>query len=197
MKRILALALVLAVCSMAHPAFAADSRFKVYGAAAWVAPMDESEFSIGTIDDTLEASDAFGYDIGFEWKFTDRLGLDVDYMIATQDIEFGGDKIGEVDFKPLTAALNIHLFDSQIFDLYVAPVASWVDWGDIEGTGGNSDATTDTEFTWGAQIGLDIGLGERVAIVTGLRYLNLSVNAEGEDLGIDPLIARAGIGIRF
>ncbi|MGH9870120.1 MAG: outer membrane beta-barrel protein [Candidatus Polarisedimenticolia bacterium] len=202
MKRILALALVLAVCGTAHSAFAAsDTRFKIFGAAAWVAPMDDEDFDISGIDDTLEAADAFGWSIGFEFQFTDRLGIEVDYINATQDIDFGGDTIAEVDFQPISASLNIHLIDSDVIDLYIAPTASWVNWGDIETTGGgiSVETGTDTEFAWGAQIGLDIGLGDRVCIVTGLRYLNLDLTGDDLDgeLGVNPLIARAGIGIRF
>jgi opacity protein-like surface antigen len=194
-KRFLMTAAILGLCA-AQPLFAADKRFKVFGAAAWVGPLSEDDFEIDTIDDTLEASDAVGWNFGVEFQFTDRLGLEVDYLNSTQDIEFGGETIAEVDFQPLSASLNIHLFDSDAFDLYVAPVASWVNWGDIEGDG--DSVGTDSEFAWGAQIGLDIGLGDTVAIVLGLRYLNLDLSSDlGGDLGVDPLIARAGIGLRF
>src|SRR5262245_64343321 len=98
--------------------------------------MSDEDFDISGIDDTLEAADSVGWQFGFEWQFTDRLGIEVDYINSTQDIEFGGDTIAEVDFQPLSASLNIHLFDSDIIDFYIAPTASWVNWGDIEGSGG-------------------------------------------------------------
>jgi outer membrane protein W len=197
-KRLLALTAVLCVLA-AQPLFAAsDTKFKIFGAAAWVAPLDDEDVSIDAVDDTLEAAEAVGWNLGFEFRFTDRLGLELDYINSTQDLDFGGETIGEFRIEPVSASLNIHLFDSDVVDLYLAPTASWVFFNDVEFENITGEVDVDPEFAWGASIGLDIGLGERFAIVTGLRWLNLE--AGGDDVGefgIDPLIARAGLGIRF
>lgn len=198
MKRLLALSAVICASAM-QPLFAADdTHFKIFGAAAWISPLDDSEVSIDAVEESIEAADAFGWNVGFEVRFSGRLGLEVDYINTTEDIDFGGDTIGEFKMEPISASLNIHLLNSDVVDLYIAPTASWVFFNDVEFEDLVEDTDVDNEFAWGASIGLDIGLGDHVAIVTGLRWLNLEAGGDGIDtIGIDPLIARAGLGFRF
>ena len=66
-----------------------------------------------------------------------------------------------------------------------------MNWGDAidlnnDGTNlaGEPDLPTDTETTYGASIGLDIGLGRDFAIIGGVRYLKLDLTPEGEDDGV-------------
>lgn len=198
MNRLLAFSAVLCVFAAQPLLAASDTRFKIFGAAAWVGPMDEQDVSIDAVDDTLKAAETLGWNLGFELRFTDRLGLEVDYINSTQDVDFDGDTIGQIRIEPVSASLDIHLFNSDILDLYIAPTASWVFFNDVEFENITGEVDVDPEFAWGATVGLDIGLGDHVAIVTGLRWLNLDAGSNDvADFGIDPLIARAGIGIRF
>ena len=155
--------------------------------------------TIDNVRDSAQAADQMGWTVGFEWKFGKLMGIEVDYIDADQDVEFGGTAIGEVGFSPLSASLNIHLIPTKHFDFYVAPTASYVNWGNIElnDKAGGGSASTDSEFAYGAQVGLDIGF-EHLKIVAGLRWLSLDITPENTDsIGVDPLIVRLGVGWGF
>jgi hypothetical protein len=57
--------------------------------------------------------------------------------------------------------------------------------------------SADNEFAYGAQVGLDISLFKSVAIVTGLRYLQLDLQADDQNLAVNPLFAKAGVAFRW
>lgn len=185
---------------------AQDVNLKLFGAAAYVAPLSESDVDFGTVRESVKGSDELGWNFGLEWRWGKLLGLELDYINSTHDIQAGGTTIGRVDFKPVSASLNIHLIHTTFIDLYAAPTASYVDWGSIEATGSagkfniSGNINTDSELAWGAQIGLDIGLGKTLAVTGGVRWLNLNLegtNSSGEKIAIDPLISRVGLAIRF
>ena len=199
-KYVMAL-VVLALVAASGTALAQDThRFKIYGAMAYVSPLSEEDVDIGAISDSVEASSEAGWMFGFEWRWGKLFGLEIDYINSTQDIEFGGDTIAEVDFAPISASLNFHLIHGKYFDFYLAPTISYIYWGDIEASGStlSGDIDTDTEFAYGAQVGLDIGIGETFLITGGIRWLSADLSPEdGDDIGVDPLISRLGVGLRF
>ena len=202
MMRILkAVPLVAAIALFAAaPAVAQDHVFKVFVTTNWISPQAEEEVTLGLVTDTVNGADDTGYEAGFEWRLNKLVGLEGSYMVADQGIEFGGDQIGSLDQKALTAALNFHIIPNKGFDLWVAPVVSWVDWSDFEfdqSFGGGSVAVDD-QTVFGAAVGFDIGIGETFAITAGLRYFSMDVQAEDfEALKLDPLIARVGVAFRF
>lgn len=206
MRRALVTSLLLVAAFAAPAAFAQDTHFKIFGAAAYVAPLSEEDVDFGSVQDSVEASSELGWAFGFEWRWGKLLGLEVDYVNSTQDIELGGQAIAEVDFQPVSASLNIHLIHTTFLDFYVAPTASYIDWGDVEvtGSGGNLNVSnnieSDSELAWGAQVGVDIGFGERFVVMGSVRWLSADLSPTDDDvdeLGIDPLISRIGAGIRF
>jgi hypothetical protein len=116
---------------------------------------------------------------------------------ATHDVEFSGSTVAEVDLEPLSASLNLHLIHTTIIDFYVAPTVSYVSWGDLEIFGGDS-VSTDGQTVLGASVGLDVGLGRSFALVGGVRYLDLDLEADGtEDVSVNPLFTRLGIALRW
>jgi len=204
-NRIWVLALALAIAGVLGPsAFAQDTHFKIYGGPAYVAPMADSPITFGTVTDTVQAQQKVGWNLGFEGRFNDLLGIEIDYVNATQDVDFGDTTIGEADFSPLTATLNFHLVHTKGFDFYVGPSYSYVNWGEIHlnASGGNvtgsSDIGTDSASGWGAALGLDIGLGQHFAITGGLRYINVDLELEtGPPIEVNPLVGRLGVAFRF
>jgi outer membrane protein with beta-barrel domain len=203
MKRYRALFPVLAIVALfvASPALAQDHTFKVFAAADWISPLSEDDQTISGVTDSIQASDELGYEAGFEWRLHKIVGLEGSYLDAQHDIEFGGDKVAEIDQKTITAALNFHILPTKFFDFWVAPVASWVNWGDVEPEGGGPSQSVDSDVAFGAAIGFDIGLGKTFAITAGVRWLSQDIKADTpsgtETVGVDPLIARAGIALRF
>jgi outer membrane protein W len=199
MKRLIVGAILGSALLLAAPqARAQDDSFKIYGAAAYVAPTSEDHVSISSISESVKASKELGWNAGFEFRFNKLLGLQVDYMKATQDVDVSGVKLGQVDFSPLSGTLNFHLIHTKIFDLYFGPTYSYVNWGKLE-LNDNTAVTTKNENAWGASLGLDIGLGKTVAIVGGVRYLDLDLRAQdiGGSVSINPLLSWIGVALRF
>ena len=195
---ILALAAVVVFASA--PAVAQDHSFKVFATANWISPLADDDITFEGVEDSLEGSDEFGYEAGFEWRLNKIVGIEGSYMLGSNDFELGSTDIGELDQQTITAALNLHIIPTTFFDLWIAPVASWYTFDDIDAPGGES-VEVGSEWGYGAAVGFDIGFGKTFAITAGVRYIKLDVSGDSSggnfDVGIDPLIARAGIAIRF
>lgn len=170
--------------------------FKVFGGAAYVSPLSDS--SLPGIANSVEASSEFGWELGAEWKATDRLGLEVAYLNATHDVEANGTAIGDIDLRPWNFSLNFHLVDRDRFSWWVGPTVSYIDWSAIELNGG-SRLDVDSETTFGASTGMSLGLGDTVALQLGLRWLDASVESPSlpGDVSVDPLFVNLGAAVRF
>jgi hypothetical protein len=83
-----------------------ETHFKIYGGPAYVAPMSDSDVTFGSVTETVEAEKQVGWNLGFEGRFNKWFGIEVDYVDANQDIDFGGTTIGDTNFSPLTATLT-------------------------------------------------------------------------------------------
>ena len=189
MKRIaiVAVALLAVICTVSNVA-AQDHKWKVLAAVSYLSPLSDSTDSAG---DVLEAASAVGWEVGAEWRLAKLVGLELDYMQSTNDIEFNGVVLTEVDVNPLTFAANFHIIPDNVIDFYVGPVASYVSFD-------ADDADIDSEATFGAAAGLDIGIGEHFAVTGGARWLDLSAEDEdGTELSIDPIFLRVGVAWRF
>ena len=98
--------------------------------------------------------------------------------------------------SPLSASFNFHLIHTKIIDFYFGPTVSYFDFGDVEGIDVD-DASADSEWGYGGQIGADFSLIKSVAIVTAIRYTMVDLNADGDSISIDPWFAKVGFAIRF
>ena len=199
-------AAVAVLALIATPAAAQENKFKVFVAAGYISPLGtEDGVDLGEVTDSIEASSEVGYDFGIEWRLNKLIGFELDYLNGTHDVEFGGTKIGETDFKPLSLSLNFHLIHTNFLDFYIGPTVSYVSWGDIDLVQDAQDiletssVPADSETAFGAQVGLDIGIGPHFAIVTGVRYLQVDITPDGDSdgLAVDPLIARVGAAWRW
>jgi outer membrane protein W len=183
------------------PLLAQDNSFKIYGGLAYVSPLSDENVDIDGVVDSLQASSEAGWNLGVEFRFNKLLGLELDGVHATQDIEFGGNTIADVDFTPLSATLDFHLIHTKVIDLYLGPTASYIIWGDINVKDANfgDDNGADNQFAWGALVGLDIGFGKTFAITLGVRWLDVDLKPDGssDSVGVDPLISRLGVAFRF
>jgi outer membrane protein W len=194
MKRLMCLAAALAaVASVPAQAAQADYKFKIFGGLAYVTPMADSDFEGVNFDTSSE----LGYEFGAEWKPLNRFGLELSLIDVTQDVEADGFKIGEIGMQPVNITLNFHVINSDRFAWYIGPTVSFVNWDDFESEFGGS-SSIDSEETFGVSTGIDIGLGERLALVGGLRWLDAGAEDEtGDELSVDPLFARVGLAWRF
>ena len=196
MNRLVCIAVGVCVAALAAvPADAAEAehRFKIFGGVSYVTPMNDHR--IEEVD--IEATDEVGYEIGFEWKPFARVGFEASLVDVQHDIEADGDKIAEIGMQPINITLNFHLVNSDRFNWYIGPTVAFVNWDDLENEFGDN-VSVDSEETFGVSTGIDIGLGERFAIIGGLRWLDASAETdEGDKIDVDPLVARLGIALRF
>jgi outer membrane protein W len=190
--------LIVAIVALiaVSPASAQSNKFKVYLAYNYVSPNGSESVSEDGVTETLEAADEAGYSLGFEWRLGKWAGLEFDYLRSDHDIDLGGVTVAETTMNPLSASFNFHLIHSKVLDFYFGPTVSYVNWDDVQTTDGET-LSTDSEFGYGAQVGLDISLIKSVAIVTGLRYTKLGISADGEDVDVDPLFAKVGVAFRW
>ena len=197
--------LVSALITVGGTAFAALSAqaqdgssydFKLFGGAAYVTPLSDS--SLSGIASSVEASSEVGWEIGGEWKASDRLGIELAYFDATHDVEADGTAIGEISLRPWNFSLNFHLVDGDRISWWVGPTVSYIDWSEVELNGGGS-LDVDSQTTFGASTGMSIGLGESFAFQAGLRWLDASVDSPvlPDEVDVDPLFASVGIAFRF
>jgi len=191
---------VTVAAAAAWPAPAAAERpyrTKFFAAVAYVSPLSESDQDFDGVVDSLEASEELGWEFGLGGRFSERWGFELSYVNATQDVDFGGNTVGEIDFEPISATLEFHLVPESAFDLWIGPTVAWVRWGDLELADG-SKIETDAESAFGATLGFDVGLGERLALTGAVRYLDADADLEGfAPFAVDPLFARVGLAIRM
>ena len=215
MKLMKILALVAIVALAVPLANAADSKHKFSFFAGYAMPMSdysESE-TIGDVVEgiSIEADDAFGYGIGYEYRYSERMSFGASLSYWDHDVNatysedgetlFDG-KIGGITAMPILFDLNFHFLDK--LDLYVGPTIGYVMWDDLslddtdfEDAG---EVPINDAFAYGVNVGLDIPLGENWAISGGLRYLFVDAEIDESDapsVGIDPLLVTVGVGYKF
>ena len=203
-KRPLLLTCSIIAALATSQAIAQENHVKIYGGAAYVAPMSDSDVTFGTVSDAVQAQQQIGWNFGLEGRFNDWFGIEIDYVNATQDVDFAGIDIGQTDFSPLTATFNIHVVHTTVVDFYFGPSYSYVNWGDIEfnqegqALFSTNGLGTDSQNAWGVSLGLDIGLGKHFAFTGGLRYIDTDLELEGgPSIAVNPLVGRLGIALRF
>ena len=199
MKRLAILAVAVAVAALgAVPAQAAqaDYKFKIFGGMSYVSPL--SDTSVEGVVNSVEATDELGYEIGAEWKPFPRLGFEISLVDVQQDVEADGIVVGEIGMQPINITANFFVINSERFAWYVGPTVAFVNWDDLENEFGGS-TSIDSEETFGISTGIDIGLGEKFAIIGGLRWLDATAEASdgSGEVSVDPLFARLGVALRF
>ena len=197
--KITAFGLAAGILLTVQPALAKDHVIKLFATANYVYPLTDDDADIDLITDSIELTDELGWEAGVEWRVNRLIGLEVSYLLTEQDIEFGGDTLGEIETGMWTGAVNFHPIaaDAERTDFWFAPIIAFVDWDEIELRDGGS-ADVDSETAIGVAMGFDINIGETFAITTGLRWLSLDLDSDiSGDFGVDPLIARAGVALRL
>ena len=196
MKRMLAVA-VAVLCLVSTQAAQAAGKFKMYAMAAYVAPLSESDQTVGGVTEAVKASKEFGFNFGAEFRASTLIGLELDYLYAKENVESDASGVlGETTFQPISATLNFHVPLTQL-DLYGGPTVSYVNWGDLK-VPASPDVKLDAETAFGLSAGADVGIAPGFAITGGLRWLSLKAKPEGgSEVNVNPLFARVGLAAKF
>ncbi len=199
MKRSCAQALLLSLAFAASTALADDDvrNLRLFATASRVTPLDDSRARLGGRTATVEAQGAFGWEAGLEWRITRALGVEVSLGRSTHDLEFGGQNLGQVRFEPVCAALDVHMFQGDRVDFWVAPAVIWLRWS-ADGLRQGVQVKDDRQPQLGATVGADWSIDETWAVTTALRYVNSQLEfGGGGEVSVDPLTLRLGIAARF
>jgi len=197
MRKWMVLSVVILALLAVVPANAQGNKFKVYAAFNYVSPTGSSDLTIDNAVERVEAADEAGWSIGFEWRLGKWAGLELDYLDVSYDIEGDGVKIGDTAMSPISGSFNFHLIHTKIIDFYFGPTVSYISWDDVTNLETGEKLSTDSEWGYGLQVGLDISLFKSVAIVTGLRYQQVDLTVEDESISVNPLYAKVGVAFRF
>ena len=120
-----------------------------------------------------------------------RMGRVPEQLLSGVPAHVDGRMIG------ISESAGAHVINSDRFAWYIGPTVAFVSWDDFENEFGD-DVSIDSEETFGVSTGIDIGLGERFAVIGGLRWLDAGAEDEvGDELSVDPLFARVALAIRF
>lgn len=74
-------------------------------------------------------------------------------------------------------------------------------WGDFKPQGGGS-ANIKNDVLYGLNLGYDIAIGKRWAILTNLRYLGMKAETDvsgtvNQTVDVNPIVANVGFAFRF
>lgn len=185
---------------------------KMHGRAAlnFVSPDDTIEVDGDEVDSEIDS--ALGLGLAWEYRFTDLIGLDVNWSYAKHDVELSGSDFDEVTFMPVTVGANFHLLPDSKVDLFVGPFVGYAFYGDLENDG--VEIEIDDDIVYGVNAGIEVPVGEKWAFFGSLKYMkagaDAAIKAEAEpaptralvviaepDVDIDPLVAQVGVAFRY
>lgn len=194
-RSVLAAALVLALAPAAASA-ERGSPLRLFAAVNWIAPLDDSPGRLEGDLSSIEARGSAGWEVGVEWRFNPRFGLEASLAQAELDVDFGGSRLGTVDFEPIYVAFNVHLHDGEAIDWWVAPTLMLLDWGEGDFERGVELGRTSDEI-FGATFGFDVRWSDDWAFSAAVRYFDAQLRfGGGGEAAVDPLILRAGVSWR-
>ena len=195
--RIAALAVLLAVIAPGR-ALAAGSTwgFKLWAATTYVAPLSETEQTVGGVTAAVKASNVMGYEFGGEFR-SGLFGFAFDYLHARQDLQRDNSGLlGTTDFNPISASVLLHL-PTPVLELYLGPTASYVNWGDLDLRNGTQQPL-DPKLGYGVTVGGDVAIAKALAVTGGMRWLKLEAKPKGLGaIAVDPLVSHIGLALRF
>jgi outer membrane protein W len=196
-----AMLLVSVVASPAILAQGSSWTLRFHGAIVESSASDDTSFDNGV---TSSVDIGGGVGIGAEYRFSNRLGLELSTLFAGLEISTNVSvrpaavESVELSMVPVTFGLPIHFDIADRVDLFVAPTVSLVNYRDVRTTVGgsrvSSSVNVDSDTGLGAAFGLDVPFGgDKWAFSAGLRYMK----TKAEETDIDPVIVTIGFAYRF
>ena len=180
-----------------------------------VAAGDETKNDVGVVvgyiapstDSTIlgvktEAKSTVDYGVEYKHRFleSNRLSLGVSVLYADFDVKAAGTKVGDVSNTPILVDVNWHFLKNKA--LYVGATAGYSMWGNFQPQGGGSSINIKNDVLYGLNVGYDIAIGKRWAILTNVRYLGMKAetdvsNVANQTVDVNPIVANVGFAFRF
>lgn len=200
---LLLLVLVIVFCTTAE-AGESPWTLRFHGAIVHSSAPREKAVANGVVG-SIEVDTSGGYDFGAEYRFSERVGLELSVLFAALAFEnkmsVGGTSTWEsleASMVPLTLGVPFHFSAGRGTDISLAPTLSHVSYLNISNSARagafESRIDIDADTALGAAFGLDRPFGAGSwAFSFGMRFLK--TDAAGTD--IDPLIWTVGFAYRF
>jgi outer membrane protein W len=152
----------------------------------------------------LSSHSGEGLGVSVEYNLKPKLGLEGALLLGNIDARYTldlnddwGMDADEYGLLAVTFGPNFHLTPDRRVDFYIGPFVGFasIDEPSFTALGETFEPDVDSEFIWGAQLGLDIPFQPDGpwAFHLGIRYMGLSAG----DLDLDPLVGTAGVAYRF
>lgn len=186
--------------------------------AAWT-DLDGEVMVDSDFDETIQtdAGSTYGFGLAVEYRWSDRLGLQVGYMDGfSSDLDVVlSDAFGpflslsdDLDFSILDVALNIRINPGDGPEVYVGPVLAQISYDDLafEVMGETARLGLDDDLAYGVVVGVDATMGTSGWFFNGgVKYLMASARVKdlddpddpGVDVDFDPLMLFVGFGYGF
>lgn len=191
-------ALVLLGVTCAAAASGGETKNDVGVVVGYIAPSTDSTI-LGV---KTEAQSTVDYGIEYKHRFleSNRLSLGVSVLYADFDVKAAGTKVGDVSNTPILVDVNWHFLGNKA--LYVGATAGYSMWGNFQPQGGGGSVNIKSDFLYGLNLGYDIAIGKRWAILTNLRYLGMKAEtdvsgAANQTVDVNPIVANVGFAFRF
>ena len=182
-KVLAALVLLLA------PAVAFAGEVEVYASARYLEPLGDAAGGLAAASST-----GWGGGVGLgPWPWG---RVELDFMRAELPVVSAGwPRSGiELDRAPVDVyalLLNLRLYESERLEVYFGPVAGYAEIGELAGV------PLEDELAIGVSGAVAVRVGGPVVLRAGLRYLDLEIRRGLGSLEVDPIVASAGLGLRF
>lgn len=193
--------LLIAITVLVSPpranADAPEGRLLIFG--VLVEPLSDYSGTIEGIPTTVTADSVFGFGIAAEYLLSRNVGIETEWFMAEVDFDVEAMgvavELGSSWMSPFLVALNYHFNTGEGVDLYAGPLVAYTLWGNLEGSFGSSESESD--FGFGAQVGVDIPARSGWALAVGVKYFTVSAGDESIEIDVDPLVLRLGVSYRF
>jgi len=190
--------IVAATLAVTHAAAQSEKKNDVGVVVGYIAPSSDSTIA----GFKTEAQSTVDYGITYKHRFleSNRLSVGGTLLFAPLDVEAAGTEIGSIDYIPLLIDANWHFLAKK--NLYAGVTAGYAMWGDFEPNDNSGNVNVKKNVVFGVNVGYDIPIGERWAILTNLRWLSQEAETDesgvqNQTINVDPIIANVGFAFRF
>ncbi len=209
MKRFLCLVTVAALTTLGSVALAETPKMHGRAALTFISPNDNISIDGEDVDSKIDS--ALGLGLGWEYRFNERVGLDLNWFYGKHDVSLGGEKFDSTKFMPVTVGANFHLTPDKKVDLFVGPVVGYVFYSDLQN--GSTKIELDNDIVYGVNVGVEYPFKDKVAFFGSLKYLKASsdgavrvpelvptralVTVANPEVDVDPLVLQVGVSFRY
>lgn len=210
MKRFLCSVTVVALTALGSVALAETPKMHGRAALTFTSPNDNISIDGDDVDSKIDS--ALGLGLGWEYRFNDRIGLDLNWFYGKHDVSLQGRKFDSTKFMPVTVGANFHLTPDKQVDLFVGPVVGYVFYSDLQN--GNTKVELDNDIVYGVNVGVEYPFKDKIAFFGSVKYLKASsdgtlkvpeevptrvnlVTVANPEVDVDPLVLQVGVSFRY